>query len=104
MTFVHFTMRLPGHVILSAAKNLSARPFTEFILSEGEGFRVTTLVCRSFEVWFRGIFAALFLLQAEINCQFPYDILPSTFMLSGRIGIGKPFVSQYEFSFVPPRV
>ena len=36
----------PGHVILSAAKNLSERPFTSF--------RVTTLVCRSLEVWFRG--------------------------------------------------
>jgi len=31
------------NVILSAAKNLTARPFTEFILSEAEGFRVTTL-------------------------------------------------------------
>ena len=36
----------------SVAKNLSERPFTEFILSEGEGFRVTTLVCQSYEVWF----------------------------------------------------
>ena len=36
--------------MLSVAKNLTARPFTEFILSEVEGFRVTILVCQSHEV------------------------------------------------------
>ena len=40
-------MRLLSTVILSAAKNLTARPFTEFILSEAEGLRVTLLVCQS---------------------------------------------------------
>jgi hypothetical protein len=40
-----------GIVFLSStAKNLSARPFTEFILSVVEGFREITLVCRSIEV------------------------------------------------------
>ncbi len=36
MTFIHFTERLPSAVILSVAKNLAARPFTSF--------RVTDLV------------------------------------------------------------
>jgi len=36
-----------SHVILSAAKNLTVRPFTEFILSVAEGFRVTVLLCQS---------------------------------------------------------
>jgi hypothetical protein len=40
-----FTMRPLMSVILSAAKNLTARPFAEFILSVAEGLRVTTLVC-----------------------------------------------------------
>jgi hypothetical protein len=39
--------------MLSAAKNLTARPFTEFILSRAEGFRVTILGCQSLEVRFR---------------------------------------------------
>ncbi len=43
-----------GIVFLSSkAKNLGVRPFTEFILSEVEGFRVTLLTCQSCEVWFR---------------------------------------------------
>ena len=50
ITLVHFMMRPLSRVILSVAKNLTARPFTEFILSVVEGFRVTTLVCQSDEV------------------------------------------------------
>jgi hypothetical protein len=42
MTFVHFPLQPPGHVILSGAKNLSERPFV--------ALRVTTLVCRSLAV------------------------------------------------------
>jgi len=44
LTTLHFTARPPNHVILSAAKNLTASPFTSF--------RVTTLVCQSRGVWF----------------------------------------------------
>ena len=40
-------MRPFSYVILSVAKNLTARPFTEFILSVAEGFRVTVLLCQS---------------------------------------------------------
>src|SRR5439155_16840339 len=36
----------------SAAKNLTARPFAEFILSIAEGLRVTDLLCQSFVVRF----------------------------------------------------
>ena len=52
---------LPEILFLSsAAKNLTPRPFAEFILSEAEacpehsrrGFRVTTLVCQSYAAWF----------------------------------------------------
>ena len=43
-TFVHFTTSLFRAVILSAAKNLTARPFTSF--------RVTTLLYQSHAVWF----------------------------------------------------
>jgi hypothetical protein len=60
MTFVQLTMRPPGHVILSAAKNRSERPFTEFILSEVEGFRVTPLGCLSFEVWLGGFYLSIY--------------------------------------------
>jgi hypothetical protein len=49
-TFVHFTLRPIERVILSAAKNLSERPFVEFILSVVEGLRVTTLVRQAFVV------------------------------------------------------
>jgi len=37
MTLVHCTMRPVGIVILSNAKNLSERPFVEFILSLSKG-------------------------------------------------------------------
>jgi len=47
---VHFATQLFRSVILSAAKNLTARPFAEFILSEVEGLRVTDLLCQSFVV------------------------------------------------------
>jgi hypothetical protein len=45
LTFAHFNIGLRGNVILSAAKNLSERPFV--------ALRVTTLVCQSFVVRFR---------------------------------------------------
>ena len=43
-TFVHFTLLPSRTVILSVAKNLTARPFTSF--------RVTTLVYQSNAAWF----------------------------------------------------
>jgi len=52
-TLVHFAPQPFRSVILSAAKNLTARPFAEFILSVAEGLRVTDLLCQSFAVWFR---------------------------------------------------
>ncbi len=42
-------MLLLGDVILSNAKNLSERPFAEFILNMIEGLRVTALVYQSCE-------------------------------------------------------
>src|SRR5438046_10753491 len=52
LTLVHFATQPFRSVILSAAKNLTARPFAEFILSVAEGFRVTILVYQSLEVRF----------------------------------------------------
>ena len=49
-TLVHFATQPFRSVILSAAKNLTARPFAEFILSVAEGLRVTDLLCQSFVV------------------------------------------------------
>jgi hypothetical protein len=49
-TVVHFATQPCRNVSLSAAKNLTARPFAEFILSEAEGLRVTDLLCQSFMV------------------------------------------------------
>jgi len=37
-------------VILSEAKNLTVRPFAEFILSAVEGLRVTSSMCQSLVV------------------------------------------------------
>ena len=39
---------------VAEAKNLTARPFAEFILSVAEGLRVTDLVCQPFVVRFSG--------------------------------------------------
>jgi len=50
MTLVHFATQPFRSVILSEAKNLTARPFAEFILSGAEGLRVTDLLCQSFVV------------------------------------------------------
>ena len=44
-------MRLFRTVILSAAKNLTPRPFAEFILSVAEGLRVTILVYQAYAVF-----------------------------------------------------
>ena len=46
-TLVHFATQPFRSVILSAAKNLTARPFASL--------RVTDLLCQSFAVWFRGL-------------------------------------------------
>src|SRR5947199_10840021 len=59
MTFVHFTTPPLDLVILSAAKNLTPRPFAEFILSEAEGLRVTILVCQSLVIWFNRLLKKL---------------------------------------------
>ena len=45
MTLVHFPMQPFRIVILSAAKNLTVRPFAGFILSVAEELRVADLVC-----------------------------------------------------------
>ena len=50
MTLVHFATQPFRSVILSEAKNLTASPFAEFILSAVEGLRVTDLLCQSFVV------------------------------------------------------
>src|SRR6058998_1367294 len=49
-TLVHFATQPFRSVILSAAKNLTARPFASL--------RVTDLLCQSFAVWFRGILSS----------------------------------------------
>src|SRR6266702_2856245 len=72
-TLVHFTMEFLRTVMLSAAKNLTARPFTPF--------RVTILVCQSLEARFSIVdvhllvlyqtFAHLALLPANVkNCVY----------------------------------
>src|SRR5437763_8724056 len=48
-TFVHFMMRPFRTVILSAAKNLTPRPFA--------ALRVTILVYQFYAVWFSGLYA-----------------------------------------------
>src|SRR5262249_17067844 len=63
MTFVLFIIGLRGNVILSAAKNLSERPFVSL--------RVTTLVYQSFAILFSSaaMFQLLPLRQWEGQCE-----------------------------------
>src|SRR5437667_931840 len=63
-TLVHFTMEFLRTVILSAAKNLTARPFTPF--------RVTILVCQALEARFRAVCNCLCPLSRGDPCDRPW--------------------------------